>query len=191
MKNLICIFLLIAPVSLNAQSDENMLHSLVFDIFGNDVDTILLNETVAPQSFNYTPAEFEFETGFNLPKRFFKEWNVSLTESDKSKKWDPQQLNEVQEFIVDGEIILPERPVFVCLSKDEMRNLIIANRTWEILTISRIVYDKQREDAYINTITTYSHGFTIKTSYLLKKVYGKWIIVSRAKSGKNASRTSS
>jgi len=113
--------------------------------------------------------DFKEESILQIPDSILTELEISLGKSFKSN-WD----KEVLEDIALGKLHHFEK----CLTNDEVIELYNSfKKVQNILSISQPIFDSNKEHCLVNIGYSKFIGMASGHSYLLKKIYGKWIII--------------
>lgn len=181
MQKLIPLFLLFISFNyVHAQTDEKIINELLFDLFGFQQDTILIKCIKTKTYFDYDSVSFEKVTGLTVPARIISEWKSNEEDKDFIAEWNEQHLNRIDTIVFDYDTLTSKKPVFKCLSKDEIDQLFErTKKRQKIYSISNILFDKSKENALFQfTIIPWPGDFSSVT-ILIKKVFGKWTIITR------------
>lgn len=179
-KQIIILILLLTFNNLNAQNDEQIINEILFDLFSLQQDTILIKNLKTKTYFEYDSVSFENTTGLTVPSKIISEWNNNEESQDYSTEWDEQKLNKIDTLFLENDTVIGKKPVFKCLSKDEIDQLFEKTKKREkIYSISKILFDNSKENAIFHFIIIPWPGDFYFESILIKKVFGKWKIIER------------
>jgi len=121
MQKLITLFLiLISFNNLSAQTEEQILNEILFDLTGFQQDTILIESLMSKTYFEYDSVSFENTTGLAVPLKIISEWKNNEKNKDFAAKWNEQDLNKIDIIFLEDDTIICKKPVFRCLSKKEI-----------------------------------------------------------------------
>ena len=124
MRKQINIFILLLTFSnLNAQTDEQIINKILFDLFGFQQDTILIKNIKTKTYFEYDSVSFENMTGLTVPSKIISEWKNNEEAQDYSAEWNEQELNKIDTLYLENDTVIVKKPVFKCLSKDKIDQL--------------------------------------------------------------------
>ena len=180
-QKLITIFIfLIMFNNMNAQTDEQILNEILFDLFDFQKDTILIEDIMSKTYFEYDSVSFEEITGLSIPSEIIFEWKNNEKENDFIARLDEQYLNKIDTIYFENDTIIVKKPIFKCLSRNEINTLFEKTQKRQtIYSISKILFDNSRENAIFHfTVLPWINDFYGET-ILIKKVFGKWIIITR------------
>ncbi len=149
--------------NLNAQTDEQIINEILFDLFGFHQDTIFMENIITKTYFWYDSVSFEKATGLTVPSRVISEWNNNEENQDFSAQWKVQYFNKIDTLFLDKDTVIGKKPLFKCLSKLEIDQLFEqTNKRQNIYSISKILFDNSKEKARLR-----SKGLMISDFYLL------------------------
>lgn len=179
-KQIIILFLLLTFNNLNAQSDEQIINEILFDLFGFQQDTILIENLKTKTYFKYDSVSFEKMTGLTVPSRIISEWQNNEKNQDFIAEWNEQNLNKIDSLFLENDTVIVKKPVFKCLSKVEIDQLFRqTKKRQKIYSISKLLLDNSQENAVFHfTIIPWPGDFHSET-ILIKKIFGKWKIIER------------
>ena len=179
-KQIITLILLLTFNNLNAQTDEQIINEILFDLFGLQQDTILIENIKTKTYFEYDSVSFENMTGLTVPSRIISEWKNNEEPQDFSVEWNEQKLNKIDTLFLENDTVIGKKPVFKCLSKGEIDQLFEkTKKRQKIYSISKILFDNSKENAIFHfVIIPWTSDFYSET-ILIKKVFGKWKIIER------------
>ena len=177
MQKLIAIFLfLITFNNLNAQTDEQILHKIFFDLFDlshYQQDTILIEKGKRKTYFEDDSISFEYKTGLTVPSKIISEWKKNEENQDFIDEWNEHLLNR-------KDTIIGKKPIFKCLSRNEIIQLFDSTQKRQgIYSVSKILFDDSKENAIFHFTVSSWHGSFYSVSILIKKIFGKWVIIDR------------
>tara|TARA_R110002167_G_scaffold200_2_gene1139 strand:- start:80 stop:643 length:564 start_codon:yes stop_codon:yes gene_type:complete len=181
MRKQINIFILLLTFSnLNAQTDEQIINKILFDLFGFQQDTILIKNIKTKTYFEYDSVSFENMTGLTVPSKIISEWKNNEEAQDYSAEWNEQELNKIDTLYLENDTVIVKKPVFKCLSKDKIDQLFeMTKKREKIYSISKILLDNSKENAIFHFIIIPWPGDFYSETVLIKKVFGKWKIIER------------
>lgn len=189
MKYLITILLTLLSLSIvKAQTDESIINDLFYNLFDplsfnladNNKDTLLISSTIYKTYFDYDSAEFENETGFKVPKKIISEWKKNMEPDNFISFWNEKELNKIDTIFTVNDTIFQKKPFVKCLSQTEIKALFEkAKIRQRIYSISKILFDDSRENAVFDFLYTPWPGDLSGYKIFIKKVFGKWVIISR------------
>ena len=180
MRIFITLFLLLISFNnLNAQKDEHVINDILFDLFDFQQDTILIESIKKKTYFGYDSISFENTTGLTVPSTIILEWNNNEENKDFEDKWDEQGLNKTDTIFYGNDTIIEKKPFFKCLTKDKVDQIFSkTQKRQKIYSVSKILFDNSKENGIFHfTIVPLPGDFFSKT-ILIKKVFGKWIIIT-------------
>lgn len=189
MKYLIVIIFTILSLDfVYAQSDESIINSIIDDLFPpteyisfkNHKDTILINSTINRTYFDYDSISFKNETGFIVPTNIISELCKNIEPKDFVSYWNQDKLNRTDTIYLSNDTTIGLKPFVKCLSTDEMDLLFESpQKRRRIYFIDKIIFDDKRENAVFNFGYTSWPGDFSSEKILIKKVFGKWVIITR------------
>ncbi len=179
-KYLIILILLLTFNNLSAQTDEQIVNEILFDLFSFQQDTILIENIKTKTYFEYDSVSFENMTGLTVPSQIISEWNENEKNEDTSAVWDELNLNKIDTLFLENDTVISKKPIFKCLSKVEIDELFEqTKKRQKIYSISKILFDDLRENAIFRfTMIPWPGDFSSET-ILIKKVFEKWKIIER------------
>lgn len=166
--------------TMSAQTDEQVLNEIVFDLFGAEQDTIRINELKGKTFFEYDSQSFEEATGFTVPSSIIAKWKHNEKQADFKDHWHETQLNKTDTIFYGNDTIISKKPIFKVMTDSEVDELFEVTQTrQEIYYISKMLFDDSRENALFHfMIIPWPRSFYSWT-VLVKKVFGKWMIITR------------
>jgi hypothetical protein len=175
MKKLtIIIFIILWVSNLNAQSNERIINDMLFDLFGRNKDTIFIDSDIGKPAFDYDSKTIEDKTGLKLPDNIICEWRKNKESDDSVTQWNEFKLNN---SYFKNYTFVGKKPVIKCIEKSRI-NTLLKQRRAAVYTIGKNVFDDKKENA-IFRYSINGQGVFIEESILIKKIFGKWIILSR------------
>jgi hypothetical protein len=191
---LIIFVLLISFDNLKAQTDEQIINEILFDLFDpcqeRFTDTIFIAEAKGKTFLIHDSYSYEYINGFAIPSNNISEWKENITNQVLSK-WDEERLNKRDTTFVEKDTIIGKKPIFKCLSEHEIsqildRNeeLINSNRqqfhvdSKPIYSIGNIIFDNSKETAIFRVEISSRPDVAWGYAVLIKKVFGKWTILT-------------
>jgi len=179
-KQIITLILLLSFNNLNAQTDEHIINEMLFDLFGFQQDTILIENVKSKTYFEYDSVSFKNITGLTVPSKIISEWNNNEEPQDFIAGWNEQNLNKKDTVFLVNDTVIGKKTVFKCLSKDEIDQLFKkTKKRQKIYSISKILFDNSKQNAIFHFIIIPWPGDFYSETILLKKVFGKWKIIER------------
>jgi len=173
-------FLTISFNVLSAQTDEEVLNEILWDLFDpcqeRLPDTIFIEKTKKTTFFAHDSYSYEYINGFSVPSTIISEWKNNITNQFFST-WDENLLNRVDTTIIGKDTIIVKKPIFKCLSEYEIYQMFDKNK--EIFSIGKIIFDKSKENALFRIEISTSDETVMGYSVFIKKTFGKWIIITR------------
>jgi hypothetical protein len=180
-KQIIIFILTLTFSNLYAQKDEQIINEIFFDLFCFQQDTIFIENLKARTYFEYDSISFEEITGLKVPSKIISDWKINEEKNDFIAEWNEQSLNKIDSIFVENETIIVKKPIFKCLSKNEIDEIFgrIKKQKKNIYSISKVLLDNSQENAIFHiTRTPWSGDFSSET-ILIKKVFDKWKIIER------------
>ena len=115
MKHLTVLILLLLSVNnLRAQTDEQIINEIFFDLFGFhewSKDTLFIKEVKEKTILFEDPYSSDYIAGFLIPKNILFEWKKNIEEQIFSSKWNEENLrNNIR--IVGNDTSIFKKPVF-------------------------------------------------------------------------------
>ena len=185
--------------NLNAQANEQIIKEILFDLFDQEKfgrrrggDTILMLNTAGKvRGIWVDSTTVEMESGFRIPSEIFSEWEKNQEYQVEDKMWNEHYLNKIDTFFFhDGKPFISENPVFKLLSGEGVDRILSQTEGRQrIYAMSQIVFDDSGE----NAVFAFSVGARVMGLYrpvrwslalpqqvIIKKVFGKWIILYRS-----------
>lgn len=181
MQKLITLFLiLISFNNLSAQTDEQILNEILFELFGFQQDTIFFERHKTKTFFEYDSVLFENITGLTVPSQIISEWKNNEENKGFKANWNEQDLNKIDSIFTENDTIIGEKPIFKSLTRNEMNQIFErTQKRQKIYSVSKILFDESKENAVFHFTTIPWHGYFSSETILIKKIFGKWIIVTR------------
>lgn len=171
-------FLLIFSISLSAQidinnsveaEDEMILRTIVYDRITRENDSFILKceKTVVP----FDPEFFlEHITLITVPYEILLELRDNSKKQDKEEKWTSislRKLGLIEDFSKYSQ----------CITTREIEALFDENKS-NVFNISKPIYDSSKKHCVVHLSNTKFPGSISGCSLFLKKIYGKWVIVT-------------
>lgn len=179
-KQILLLISLLTFINLNAQTDEQVVNELLFDLFGSQQDTILIKRLKTKTHLEYDSVSFSNMTGLTIPSQIISDQNNNEESVDYSTVWNELNLNKMDTLIIGNDTVMCKKPIFKCLTKVEIDILFEQTRKRkDIYTISKILFDDSRETAIFHFTITPWPGDLIFETILIKKVFKKWKIIER------------
>jgi len=174
------LFILISFSNLRAQTDEQILNEILFDLFGFQQDTILFKSLMTNTYFEYDSVSFEYTSGLTVPSQIISEWKNNEENKDFTAKWNEQDLNKIDTIFFENDTIIIKKPLFKCLTQNEINQIFDRTpKRQKIYSVSKILFDDSKENAVFHfTIIPWPGGFSSET-IMIKKIFGKWTIINR------------
>ena len=122
-KPTIILIILLTFNNLNAQTDAQIINEILFDLFGLQQDTILIENVKTKTYFEYDSVSFEKMTGLAVPSRIISDWKINEENQDFIAEWNEKDLNIIDSLFLENDTVIGKRPVFNCLSKVEIDQL--------------------------------------------------------------------
>ena len=99
---------------------------------------------------------------------------------DFKANWNEQGLNKIDTIFIENDIIIFKKPIFKCLTRNEINQVFErTQKRQKIYTVSNILFDNSQENAVFHfTTIPWPKDFSSET-ILIKKIFGKWTIVTR------------
>ncbi len=189
MKYLIAILLILFSLSIvKAQTDESIINELFFDLFDplsfnlldNQIDTLLISSTIYKTYFDYDSVKFESATGLKVPMGIISDWKKNMESDNYSSSWNEKELNKIDTIFTGKDTVFAKKPFVKCLSQSEEKSLFEKTKTRQpIYSISKILFDDSRENAIFDFLYTPWPGDVSGYKIFIKKVFGKWVIITR------------
>ena len=111
-KQITLLILLLTFNNLNAQTDEQIINEILFDLFGLQQDTILIKNLKTKTYFEYDSVSFENMTGLTVPLRIISEWNNNEENQDFSAERNVQNLNKIDTLFLENDTVIGKKPLF-------------------------------------------------------------------------------
>jgi hypothetical protein len=179
-EQIIILILLLTFSNLNAQTDEQIINEILFDLFGLQQDTILIKNLKTKTYFDYDSVSIENMTGLTIPSKIISEWKNNEEAQDYSAEWNEQLLNKKDTLFLENDTVIGKKLVFKCLSKYKIDQLFEKTKKREkIYSISKILLDNSKENAIFHFIIITWPGDFYSETILIKKVFGKWKVIER------------
>lgn len=123
---------------------------------------------------------FQEKTSLRIPSQIITEWKKNVESDEFISYWNEGLLNEVDTIYIGGDTILEKRPIIRCLSRDEEDlHFKKSNDLNPIYAFSKMLFDDSRENAIFNFYQIWRPGYAGGCTILIKKVFGKWVIVTK------------
>ncbi len=166
--------------NLKSQTDEEVINRILFELFGHQQDTIFIKNVKTKTYFDYDSISFNDETGLTVPSKIISEWQANVEDDDFQGQWNEEYLNKKDTFILDGEIHVGIKPVFKCLSRDEMNQIFERTKRRQCFySITKILFDDSKENAIFDFMEIPWPGSFYLETIVIKKIFGKWVIVTK------------
>jgi hypothetical protein len=166
--------------NLFGQTDEQIISELQYDLFGFQQDTVFIKSSIYKTFFDYDSAHFESITGLQIPKAIISDWKNKTEKDGYLSLWDEKRLNHIDTLFFDNDTLIPKVHIFKCLSENEVtKRFEITRQRQSIYSISKILFDNSGENAIFHFMTIPWPGDFSSETILIKKIFGKWIIVMR------------
>jgi len=186
MKHLTVLILLLFSVNnLRAQTDEQIINEIFFDLFGFhewSKDTLLIVEVKEKTILFEDSYSSDYIAGFLIPKNILYEWKKNIEEQIFLSEWNEKSLNNNIEIIGEDTIFV-KKPVVKCLSENEMKKILVKNMVMEhpklIYSLGNIIFDNSGEHAIFSLTRVSDSESASGHTVLIKKVFGKWVIITR------------
>lgn len=174
------IILLLTFNQMKAQTEEQIINELVFDLFGLHQDTILIENVKIKTYFEYDSVSFERITGLTVPSKIISEWKNNEEPQNYSAGWNEQKLNKIDTLFTEKDTVISKNPFFISLTKGDINQLFErTKKRQKIYSISKILFDNSKENAIFHFILTPWPGDFYFETILIKKIFGKWKIITR------------
>ena len=179
-KPTIILIILLTFNNLNAQTDAQIINEILFDLFGLQQDTFLIENVKTKTYFEYDSVSFEKMTGLAIPSRIISDWKINEENQDFIAEWNEKDLNIIDSLFLENDTVIRKMPVFICLSKVEIEQLFEqTKKRQKIYSVSNILFDNSHENAVFHFIIIPWPGDFYAETILIKKVFGKWKIIER------------
>ena len=171
-----------------AQTDESVINSIfdelflpnVYSSFKDHRDTILISSSRYRTSFDLDSITFRNETGLMVPTSIINELCKNVEPKDYVSYWNQDELNRTDTTYLPNDTVIGLKPFFKCLTEDEKSFLFEKTKKRHgINFITKILYDDKRENAVFDFGVTPQPGDFISQKIFIKKVFGKWVIITR------------
>jgi hypothetical protein len=178
--SIIIFFLLGSAMMSHAQTDEKLIKEIFYPLFDPQTDTLILQSQIDKTYFDDDSTTILKETGLKVPRRIISEWKKNIVSDNFISEWDEHVLNKPDTIYDEKDTIIDSKPVFVCMSKRNINLLFEKTKKRQpVYAISKILYDDSGENAIFDlTCIPWPGDFSSQTIFI-KKIFGKWIIVSR------------
>ncbi len=154
--------------SLKSQTEEQIIREMYFDLFGYQEDTIFIESVMDKTHFDYDSISFNDEFDLAVPSKIISEWQANV-EDNNFNTWNEQLLNK-----------RAKGPTFKCISRDEMNQIFEkTKRRQRFYSISKILFDDSKENAIFDFYAIPWPGSFYLETIVIKKIFGKWVIVTR------------
>jgi hypothetical protein len=179
-KSIIILILFLSFSNANAQTDEQIINTLSFDLFGFQQDTIFIKSIMTKTHFDYDSVSFKKITGLKIPSEIILEWKANEETEGFLAEWNEQILNTIDFIISENDTIKVKKPVFKSLSQSEIDLLFKRTKKRQnVYSISKILFDNSHENAVFHITRNPWPGDVSSDTILIKKVFGKWKIIER------------
>jgi hypothetical protein len=182
-KLIIFILLLNGFHNLQAQTDEQIINEIFSDLFNPFQewfpDTIYIKKEKI-NTFLREDVSYENIMGFVIPSNIIFEWEENMKNKNFDPKWNEERLNIRDTIFIGKDTVLVRKPVFKCLSKNEIDKMVAKNQKTDytnqerIYSIGKIVFDNSKETA----IFRFDNSSAVVYTVLIKKIFGKWVIIA-------------
>ncbi|WP_321372847.1 hypothetical protein [uncultured Draconibacterium sp.] len=166
------ILIILSASNLNAQSNERIINDMFFDLFGRK-DTIFIVSEIRKPTFDYDSKTIEDKTGLKIPDNIILEWRKNKNSDDSTLQWSEFKLNN---SYFKNYTFVGDKPYIKCIKSNQIDALQKQKRP-VVYAISKIVFDDKKENAIFRH--TANGQVLIEESILIKKIFGKWVIISR------------
>ena len=184
-KLIIFILLLNTFHNLQAQTDEQIINELFSDLFNPFQewlpDTIYIKDEKINTFLDiWEDNSYENIMGFVIPSNIISEWKENMKNKNFEPKWNEEHLNIRDTIFVGKDTVLVSKPVFKCLSQNEIDKIFTENlkpsdtNRKRIYSIGKIVFDNSKETAIFRFANSSSVVYTV----LIKKIFEKWVIIT-------------
>jgi hypothetical protein len=180
MKIKIITILLFSTIChLSAQTDEEIIRGLQHDLFSYGLDTIWLDSYNFKIISDLDSSYLADYSDLKIPHEIINDWKKNSQYFHVSS-WDESLLNKVDTFFFQSDTIFPLRHIFRCISESELDKLF-KNRLYfkKFYSLSKIIFDNSRENAILHMTFKQSDFHFSSETIIIKKIFGKWILVSR------------
>lgn len=171
-----------------AQTDESVINSIfdelfppiVYSSFKDHRDTILISSSRYRTSFDFDSITFRNETGLMVPTDIIIELCKNVEPKDYASHWNQDELNRTDTTYLPNDTVIGLKPFIKCLSEDEKMFLFEkTKKRHRINFITKILFDDKRENAVFDFGNTPWPGYFSSQKIFIKKVFGKWVIITR------------
>lgn len=177
MKRYLFVIFLGTIFNLNAQSNEEVIKSMINDVFElqsyieSGIDTILLCKEVDDMSFDFDSTTFYNSTGFKVSNSILNELSNYSPLKSEMHEWDEREFNKKDTLYLDGDTIIDHHPYIKCISCGG--ESITKNQ----YAISTILYDKMHRIAVFYVESTTVYGSYSRRYLFASNLYSKWVIL--------------
>jgi hypothetical protein len=172
-------FFLMTCLTLRAQTDEWLINQVLFEFFSPTLDTVSLILEKEKTYFDYDSLTFYDETGFQIPEKTLSELKMASNNLSETESWNEDEFNIKKFFLVDNDTVYAKRPYIKCYSYEQVDNYFNKyKKRKHFYLISKPIFDSKRENAIVSVTRHAWIGEFHQDTYLLKKIYGKWIVVA-------------
>jgi len=147
---------------------------MLFNLFGRNQDTIFIDSDIKNPAIDYDSKTIEDKTGLKLPDSIICEWRKNKDANNSGTQWNESKLNN---SYFKNYTFVGKKPVIKCI-ENKLINALLKQKRTAVYSISKIVFDDKKENA-IFRFSTNGQGVFIEESILIKKIFEKWIIISR------------
>jgi hypothetical protein len=180
MKNFfVGALMLIVALNVKAQSNEQIINEVLYDLFDYQEDTVYLEQSISKTYFEYDSAAFENATGFKVPQRIVSSWVKEHKATVKSSGWNQYELNRPDILYIGADTIKGKKPYFKCLSDVEADSLLHRKNKAKIYNIGNILFDDKRETAIFSFTMRTGVKYYISEIVMIRKIFERWIVVTR------------
>jgi len=169
-KKALIVFLLLLTTNTSysqMNSDENdIFKTIIYKGIQNGYTQIILSCDKPTTEFNIE--RFIKETGLNnIPKIILEEIKINTKETKVNKKWNQDNINTLK----IGHDFLKYN---YCINNYKIKNCL-KNRE-KAFKITKPIFDNKKQHCIVSLII-FSKESSYFSSFFLKKVYGKWIVI--------------
>ena len=167
----------------NAQPDESIIRQILPGLLdcslGVHNDTVFLEQDIRNATFSCDSISMEKKTGLQIPQQTLSEIIANSREPKGQNYWNEQQLNEKFAVISskNDTSFVGRNPYIKCLPTDQLDSVSTYSPTFMVYSISRPVFDNNRQTAVFNLAYGRGRRYFSFERILIKKVFGKWIII--------------
>lgn len=124
-----------------------------------------------PKTFFMKEIFLEQTTLKNIPKNILLELVKNSEDNIKDELWSCRfikKLNFAKDFLASRK----------CLKENEIKNKLKINQRTTIFEISKPIFDFKKIHCIVDLVVSETKGEFFSTSFFLKKIYGKWVILA-------------